>query len=145
VIECRETREDATGVASTKTHRWVTNMSVSQRNAVTLANDGGRLRWKVENEGFNVQKNGVYGLTHVYSKNDKSAKIFHHLMQIAHLLMQLLIKGSLMRRCFPGGMGSVKNVAFRLLEAFRNAHMPRGVLHWITQWRLQIRFCPDTS
>ena len=145
VIECRETREDATGVASTKTHRWVTNMSVSQRNAVRLANDGGRLRWKVENEGFNVQKNGVYGLTHVYSKNDKSAKIFHHLMQIAHLLMQLLIKGSLMRRCFPGGMGSVKNVAFRLLEALRNAHMPGGVLHWITQWRLQIRFCPDTS
>jgi hypothetical protein len=84
-------------------------------------------------------------LTHVYSKNDKSAKIFHHLMQIAHLLMQLLIKGSLMRRCFPGRMGSVKNVAFRLLEALRNAHMPEGVLHWITQRRLQIRFCPDTS
>ncbi len=145
VIECMETREDATGAASTKKFRWVTNMSASQRNVVRLANDGGRLRWKIENEGFNVQKNGGYGLTHVYSKNDNSAKIFHFIMQIAHVLMQLLIKGSLMRRWFPRGMGSVKNMAFRLLEAWRNAHMPREMLHWITQWRLQIRFCPDTS
>jgi len=145
VIECMETREDARGVAPPKKFRWVTNMPVSNRNALGLANDGGRLRWKVENEGFNVQKNGGYGLTHVYSKNDNSAKIFHFLMQIAHMLMQLLIKGSLMRRWFPRGMGSAKNVAFRLLEAWRNAHMPGGMLHWITGWRLQIRFSPDTS
>jgi len=145
VIECMETRVDSTGVACTKKHRWVTNVSVSQRNVVELGNNGGRLRWKVENEGFNVQKNGGYGLTHVYSKNDNSAKIFHFLMQIAHLWMQMLIKGSLMRRCFPRGMGSDKNVGFRLLEAWRNARMPGGMLQWITQWRLQIRFCPDTS
>jgi hypothetical protein len=145
VIECMETREDAAGVTSTKKHRWVTNMSVSQRNVAPLSNEGGRLRWKVENEGFNVQKNGIYGLTHMYSKNDNSAKIFHVLMQIAHLWMQLLVKGSLMKRWFPRGMGSVKNVAFRLLEAWRNARMPGGMLRWITQWRLQIRFSPDTS
>jgi hypothetical protein len=145
VIKWMETREDAAGVVSTKKFRWVTNMPVSNRNAVRLANDGGRLRWKVENEGFNVQKNGGYGLTHAYSKNDNSAKIFHFLMQIAHMLMQLLIKGSLMRRWFPRGMGSVKNVAFRLLEAWRNARIPGGMLRWITQWRLQIRFCSDTS
>jgi len=120
-------------------------MGVSARNVIELANDGGRLRWKIENEGFNVQKNGGYGLTHEYSKNDNSAKIFHILMQIAHLLMQLFTRGSLIRQWFPKGMGSVKNVGFRLLEAWRNAHIPGGMLQWITQWRLQIRFCPDTS
>lgn len=145
VIECLETREDAEGVVCTKTYRWVTNVKVSQRNVVELANDGGRSRWKIENEGFNVQKNGVYGLTHEYSTNENSSKIFHYLMQIAHLWMQLLIKGSLMKRWFPRGMGSAKNVAFRLLEAWRNAHLPGGMLQWIVQWRFQIRFCPDTS
>jgi hypothetical protein len=145
VIECIETREEPTGDVTTKKHKWVTNMRVSTRNVIALANDGGRLRWKIENEGFNVQKNGGYGLTHEYSKNDNSAKIFHILMQIAHLLMQLLTRGSLIRRWFPRGMGSLKNVSFRLLEAWRNAHLPGGMLQWITQWRLQIRFGPDTS
>ncbi len=145
VIECIETRKNTAGDLCTKTHRWVTNMSVSPRNVVPLANEGGRIRWKVENEGFNVQKNGGYGLTHEYSTNENSAKIFHLLMQIAHMLMQLLTRGSLMKRWFPGRMGSVKNVGFRLLEAWRNAHMPGGMLQWITQWRFQIRFCPDTS
>jgi hypothetical protein len=145
VIECVEKREDATGGVSTQKYRWASNMNISKRNVVRLANDGGRLRWKIENEGFNVQKNGGYGLTHEYSKNDNSAKIFHILMQIAHLWMQLLTRGSLMKRWFPGGMGSVKNVSFRLLEAWRNAHMPGGMLQWITQWRFQVRFCPDTS
>lgn len=145
VIECMETREEATGRVTTKKHKWITNMRVTRRNVIELANHGGRLRWKVENEGFNVQKNGGYGLTHEYSKNDNSAKIFHILMQIAHLLMQLLSRGSLMRQWFPEGMGSVKNLGFRLLEAWRNAHLPGGTLQWITQWRFQIRFCPDTS
>jgi len=145
VIECKETREEATGEITDKRHKWVTNMRVSNRNVIELSNHGGRLRWKIENEGFNVQKNGGYGLTHEYSKNDNSSKIFHILMQIAHLLMQLLTRGSLMKRWFPGGMGSAKNVGFRLLEAWRNAHLPEGMLQWITQWRYQIRFCPDTS
>jgi hypothetical protein len=34
-------------------------------------------------------------------------------MQIAHLLMQLLIKGSLMRRCFPGGDGVCEKRGFQ--------------------------------
>jgi hypothetical protein len=144
VIECIETREKVAGQLCAKKHRWVTNMSVSPRNVVPLANEGGRIRWKVENQGFNVQKNGGYGLTHMYSKNDNASKIFHLLMQIAHMLMQLLVKGGL-KRWFPRGMGSVKNVGDRIKEAWRTAHLPEGILQRITQWRFQIRFCPDTS
>lgn len=144
VIECIETRENAGGDTSAAKHRWVTNMSVSERNVAQLANGGGRIRWKVENQGFNVQKNGGYGLTHAYSNNENCAKIFHLLMQIAHLLMQLLVKGGL-KRWFPRGMGSVKNVGDRIKEAWRTARLPGGMLQRIMQWRFQIRFCPDTS
>lgn len=145
VIECLQTKEEPTGVTSRSTHRWVTDLPVSRRNVVELASDGGRLRWKIENEGFNVQKNGGYGLMHMYSKNENSSKIFHYLMQISHLWMQLFIAGSLLKRWFPRGMGSVKNLVYGIQEAWRNARMPGGMLQWITQWRLQIRFCPDTS
>lgn len=33
-----------------------------------LTADGGRLRWKIENEGFNIQKNLGYELEHKYSR-----------------------------------------------------------------------------
>ena len=33
-------------------------------NFLEISNHGGRLRWKIENEGFNVQKNGGFGLEH---------------------------------------------------------------------------------
>jgi hypothetical protein len=141
VIECVDTRPNEEGTVEERTFRWVTNFRVTWRNVVELANDGGRIRWRIENEGFNVQKNGGYGLTHVYSTNANSAKIFHYLMQMAHLWKQLLVKGSLLLRRFPKGMGSVKNVGFMLLEAWRNARLPGGFLSWITQWRFQIRFC----
>ena len=54
VIFCREERPD-----EDPTHFvWLTNFSVTRNNVTNIANNGGRLRWKTENEGFNVQKAG---------------------------------------------------------------------------------------
>ena len=53
----------------------------------------GRLRWKVENEGFNTQKNGGFGLAHKYARKDFNAmKNYYLLMQIAHMIAQLVEK-----------------------------------------------------
>ena len=38
-----------------------------------------RKRWKIENEGFNIQKNGTFDIGHLYSKNATAIKI-HYLM-----------------------------------------------------------------
>jgi hypothetical protein len=46
------------------------------------------------------------------------------LLQIAHLLAQLLYKADPLKREFPDGFGSAKNPAFRFLEAWRNARLP---------------------
>ena len=54
----------------------------------------GRKRWKIENEGFNIQKNGTFDIGHLYSKNTIAIKVHYILIQIAHLLRQLLEKGS---------------------------------------------------
>ena len=145
VIECRETKSNPKKEEKTTKFKWVTNYKVSANNVVTLANDGGRIRWKVENEGFNVQKNGGYGLEHAYTNNPTSAKIFYFLLQIAHMLAQLLYKGDLLKKAFPAGFGSAKNLAFRLLEAWRNARLSKDAIETMLHPRLQVRFYFDTS
>ena len=53
-LQCRERREGQDHFFA-----WLTNFQVNRQNVATLANDGGRCRWKIENEGFNLQKNSA--------------------------------------------------------------------------------------
>lgn len=145
IIECKETRPDTSATRKTTKFKWVTDYKVSPNNVITLANQGGRIRWKVENEGFNVQKNGGYALEHAYTTNPNSAKIFYFLLQIAHILSQLIDNGSLLKKFFPAGFGSAKNLAFRLLEAWRNAPLTKDHFLDLLDDRIQIRFAFDSS
>jgi hypothetical protein len=139
VLECIETKPTKDG-SKAKAFRWVLNHKVTPRNASKLANSGGRIRWKVENEGFNVQKNGGYGLEHAYSENTKAYKVFYFLMQMAHMLFQLLQKGSLLKNIFPRGCGSAKNLARFILEAWRTVRLTCLRIQEICSRRFQIRF-----
>jgi hypothetical protein len=140
VMECGETKPSKQGKMTTTTFRWVTNYEVKSRTVIELANSGGRIRWKVENEGFNVQKNGGYGLEHAYSENTNALKVFYFLMQIAHMLFQLLQKGSLLKKVFPRGCGSYKNLARLILEAWRTIRLTCEQLKDICAGGFQIRF-----
>lgn len=53
----------------------------------------GRQRWRIENEGFNVQKTKIFNIEHMYSKNYNVMKVHYFLIQFAHTLGQLLEKG----------------------------------------------------
>jgi len=61
-------------------------------------------------------------------------------LQIAHLLAPLLYKANLLQRDFPKGFGSAKNLAFRLLEAWRNIRVTQADITAVLQKRFQIRF-----
>lgn len=54
----------------------------------------GRKRWKIENEGFNMQKNGTFDIGHLNSKNATAIKVHYLIIQIAHTIRQMLEKGS---------------------------------------------------
>jgi hypothetical protein len=139
VMECLETCPDSKGERKTTRFKWITNLTVKTNNIHILTNQGGRLRWKIENEGFNVQKNGGYALEHAYSRNPTAAKVFYYILQIAHILAQLTEYGSLFRKAFPAGVGSAKNIAFCLLEAWRNLRLATGQLEQVLSARVQIR------
>jgi hypothetical protein len=138
VLECRE--QTSPQQEKTTKYMWLTNFTLTSYNVDKLANQGGRLRWKIENEGFNAQKNGGFNLQHPISHNENARKVFYLLLQIAHLIVQLIEKGSLLRHFFPKGWGSSKNLAFLLLETWRNLRLSLDNLCNLYDGRYQIRF-----
>jgi hypothetical protein len=97
---------------------WLTNFKLNKNNIVNIAN-GGRLRWKIENEGFNVQKQRGFNLEHPYSQNETSMKNFYLLLQIAHIITQIMEKGSLLKERILKDFGSVTALFEQLLEDLR--------------------------
>jgi hypothetical protein len=121
-LECTETAADG----SQQYFAWLTPLPVGPRTVEEIAQKGGRDRWKVENEGFNRQKNSGLNLEHVYSIDPEKWKAYYVLLQSAFILVQLLERGSLLRRLAAEQgrplwklFGSLKNVARRLLESVR--------------------------
>jgi hypothetical protein len=102
---------------------WVSNIWVSAGNCIELS-QGGRLRWKIENEGFNVQKNQGYELEHIYSYTPQAQNNFYLLMQIGHLINQLVEKGSLVAEVFNGKVPSLKTITRELMSQVKSAWMP---------------------
>lgn len=67
---------------------WVTDLRVSKRNVYKLM-QGGRARWKIENETFNTLKNQGYNFEHNYGHGKKNLSVvFAMLMMLAFLVDQ---------------------------------------------------------
>jgi hypothetical protein len=102
-VQCIETRnklKQAETKASqtqppteTSQFEYVTNIKPDKDSVRAIACSG-RLRWKIENEGFNTQKHGDYELQHKLSRNSYNGlKNYYTLLQIAHAINQLIEKG----------------------------------------------------
>jgi hypothetical protein len=119
-LACVETTKDGKGTH----YAWITDLPVSAKNVEAIAQKGGRYRWKIENEGFNRQKNSGLQLEHVYSIDPEKWPAYYYLLQIAFVLTQLLERGSLLRQLVEergqsarAVFGSLANIAQRLREA----------------------------
>ena len=71
---------------------FITNLPITKRNCEQLVIDG-RNRWRIENEGFNEQKNHGFGLTHMFSQTYNAIKNHYFLIQIGHMIAQLFEAG----------------------------------------------------
>ena len=68
---------------------YLAGLEVDKSNVRNLA-QAGRMRWKIENEGFNTQKHGGYMLEHKYSRSTFACfKNYYQCLQIAHMINQL--------------------------------------------------------
>ena len=89
-VECNETCVNVKS-QETKTHRFVhlTNFEVDGKNCDGISFTG-RLRQKIENEGFNSQKKQGYALEHKFSRvSFQAMKNYYQCLQIAHIINQL--------------------------------------------------------
>ena len=71
---------------------WITSFKITEKNKEEMVYYG-RQRWKIENEGFNVQKKGTFNIEHIYSMNYNAMKAHYFFIQFAHTIRQLLEKG----------------------------------------------------
>jgi hypothetical protein len=90
-LQCKETfSNEKTEKTATVNFVRITNLAVNKSTVKNLSR-AGRLRWKIENEGFNEEKNNGYAMEHLYSRKSFSAQQnYYQCMLIAHLLNQLL-------------------------------------------------------
>jgi hypothetical protein len=142
-VQCEETEPQG------QKHLWAwvvsSDLKVDRDHVVEVAQRGGRQRWCIENQGFNTQKNSGLNLEHAYG-HGKQWQAYYYLLQIAHMLLQLVEKGSLLRRLAAEAgktplvlFGSLKNMAFRLLESVRFLWWPLEAFDVVAAGRIQIR------
>jgi len=107
---------------------------VSKETVEAVALQGGRARWREENQGFNVEKNSGLQMEHAYSEKEHFG-VYYLFLQIAHILLQLLEKGSLLRQLAEEAhkksavhlFGSLKNIAAKFVESLRRVAWPEEV------------------
>lgn len=67
----------------------ITDIPINRINYWKIS-EYGRLRWTIENQGFNAQKNQGYGLSHKFSRVSHVATCnYYQCLQIAHMIDQL--------------------------------------------------------
>ena len=132
-LQCDETTPGNDGEPKHTRFLWITNLRPSIHRPVEMVREVGRQRWKIENQGFNAQKNGGYNLEHGYGVTGHAWQNYYLIIQIVHMIMQLVLRTDAIhklpsRRELRGRdsppsilqvFKSVKNLVKRLAEAFR--------------------------
>ena len=106
---------------------WITNITLTKSNLGNIINVG-RGRWKIENEGFNNQKNILYKIEHLNSRNPQAMKNHYLLTQISDIIMQLYLAWDEVHSTIKKG---IRNMAAWIMESFRNQPLTDGDMDWI--------------
>lgn len=111
-------------------YQWITNIELTNRNLEEMI-EAGRGRWRIENEGFNNQKNGIYDIEHLNSRDSNAMKNHYLITQIADIVMQLYLAWSPLIKEISQ---SIKNTSSRLLESFRRHPVTKEDVLYITRY-----------
>ena len=102
-----------------KEFRWLSSMEIKASIAEEMV-ETGRKRWLIENEGFNIQKNHRYVITHANSLNYNAMKNHYLITQIADILMQMYENGD---KGIKELKYTIKRISEELLESLRKQNL----------------------
>lgn len=109
-------------------YAFITDMPINADNVREIITVG-RRRWKIENEGFNTQKNSVYELEHLYSKDSNGMKVVYLLIQIGHLFNQLAILADLIEAKKNHQIDTAKSFLQKFKEALTTLSWDEEMIH----------------
>lgn len=112
--------------------RYVTNLEVND-NTIEEIVKMGRRRWKIENEGFNEQKNGSYCISHLCSYNENAIRIHYLFIQFAHLIRQLFELGSIVLK--KSNLKIKKEISYHLSHELTSI-----IINNLKENKFQLRF-----
>lgn len=92
---------------------------MEKKNVVELI-ERGRMRWKIENEGFNTQKRKGYNLEHQFSKDYQGIKTHYYLIQIGHMISQIM---EVWEKLWEGTRLSLSQKHAKIFESFKNVRL----------------------
>lgn len=130
VFEYEYETEDKEEKKHTTRFQWVSSIELTKRNIEEMIL-AGRDRWKIENEGFNNQKNGLYRIEHLNSKNSNAMKNHYLLTQISDILMQLYLAWNPYIKELKQ---TIKNTSSGLLESFRRQTVTKEDVSYIFRY-----------
>ena len=117
---------------------FVTSLKITKKTATQISFSG-RLRWKIENEGFNDQKNGGYELKHKYSEVSlKATKNYYQALQIAHMINQLVVLGQKLKSYLKKKI-TIKHLWTELLAFLKYGSVDGEYLKQLLETRIQIK------
>lgn len=119
VVELEETKKHQNGQSREQTRFvHITNVSANKNNSSHIS-EAGRLRWKIENEGFNTQKNSELKATHKYSRvNSNATKNYYNLLQISEIICQIAYKQAEIKGYIQNFGNTVKSLIKYILSLF---------------------------
>lgn len=127
VLEYEYEKQEKDGNKKIIRFQWVSSIEITKRNLEEMI-VAGRGRWKIENEGFNNQKNGVYRIEHLNSRNTNAMKNHYLLTQISDILMQLYLAWNPYIKELSQ---TIKNTSSGLLESFRRQQVTQEDVSYI--------------
>ena len=139
-VELEETTKHIK-TAELKVQRFVhiTNFEVNAESCDRISYTG-RLRQKIENEGFNTQKNQGYALEHKFSRVDFNAiKNYYQCLQIAHIINQLTEKSQEIKSLLRTYDITIKYLWQRLMSFLLEIDVNTEEIENLTHKRFQIR------
>lgn len=121
---------------------YLTDMNINHDNAQQLC-ESGRLRWKIEKQGFDQQKNHGYNISHKYCRKSYTGmKNFYQCCQIAHMINQLIELSRDFKQRLSGMKGklTVKHIWFCLHAFMIYGDILENVVSVIHSHRYQIQY-----
>ena len=105
---------------------FITDLPVTKKNCEQLVSDG-RRRWKIENEGFNAQKNEGYALEHLFCKDPTAMKNHYLCIQIGHMIYQLYVNATAI---FNSLRQPLYDILENLVRSFHNIWLSSDEVRW---------------